>query len=61
MPVERAHLLAAGAVIVQRVLSKYGFQEAHVKANGIRGGMVVSYARNGDNWRQGLSLPPASQ
>ncbi len=61
MPVERAHLLAAGAVIVQRVLSKYGFQEAHVKANGIRGGLVVSYARNGDNWRQGLSLPPASQ
>lgn len=61
MPDERARLLAAGAVIVQRVLSKYGIQEAHVKANGIRGGLVVSYARNGENWRQGLPLPPASQ
>jgi exopolyphosphatase / guanosine-5'-triphosphate,3'-diphosphate pyrophosphatase len=58
---ERARLLPAGAVILMNVLSRYGFEEAHVKANGIRGGLVVSYARNGDNWRQGLPLPPASQ
>jgi len=42
------------------VLSRYGIDEAYVKANGIRGGLVVSYARNGDNWRQGKTLPPAS-
>lgn len=57
---ERARLLAAGAVILMQVLSRYGMDKAHVKANGIRGGLVVSYALNGDNWRQGLPLPPAS-
>ena len=51
---ERARLLPAGAAILMNVLSRYGINEAHVKANGIRGGLVVSYARNGDNWRQGL-------
>jgi exopolyphosphatase/guanosine-5'-triphosphate,3'-diphosphate pyrophosphatase len=54
---ERAHLLAAGAVILLQVLSHYGFDEAIVKANGIRGGLVVSYARHQDGWRQALPLP----
>lgn len=57
-PVERARLLAAGAVILLQVLSRYGMEQAHVKANGIRGGLVVTYARHGDNWRQALPLPP---
>lgn len=57
---ERAHLLAAGAVVLGLVLAHYGLDEALVKPNGIRGGLVVSYARNGDNWRQHLPLPPAS-
>jgi exopolyphosphatase/guanosine-5'-triphosphate,3'-diphosphate pyrophosphatase len=56
---ERAHLLAAGAVILGLVLAHYGLDEALVKPNGIRGGLVVSYTRNGDNWRQHLLLPPA--
>ncbi len=57
---ERAHLLAAGAVILELVLAHYGLDEALIKPNGIRGGLVVSYARDGDNWRQHLPLPPAS-
>jgi exopolyphosphatase/guanosine-5'-triphosphate,3'-diphosphate pyrophosphatase len=60
LQVERARLLPAGAVILAHVLSRYGLDEAHVKANGIRGGMVVSYARHGENWRQALPLPPAT-
>ena len=56
---ERARLLAAGAVILAQVLSHYGLEEARVKPNGIRGGLVVSYARSGDKWRQALPLPPA--
>lgn len=56
---ERAHLLAAGAVILGLVLAHYGLDDALIKPNGIRGGLVVSYARNGDNWRQHLPLPPA--
>ena len=59
-PVERARLLAAGAVILVQVLSRYNLDEASVKPNGIRGGLVVSYARHQDGWRQALPIPPAA-
>ena len=55
---ERARLLAAGAIILLQVLSHYGLDEASVKPNGIRGGLVVSYARHGDGWRQALPILP---
>jgi exopolyphosphatase/pppGpp-phosphohydrolase len=58
-PVERARLLAAGAVILVQVLARYNLDEASVKPNGIRGGLVVSYARHQDGWRQALPIPPA--
>ena len=57
--VERARLLPAGVMILTHILSRYGLDEAYVKADGIRGGLVVSYARHRDNWRQALPLPPA--
>jgi exopolyphosphatase/guanosine-5'-triphosphate,3'-diphosphate pyrophosphatase len=59
--VERARLLPAGVMILTHMLSRYGLDEAYIKADGIRGGLVVSYARHGDNWRQELPLPPASE
>jgi exopolyphosphatase / guanosine-5'-triphosphate,3'-diphosphate pyrophosphatase len=58
--VERARLLAAGAVIVLQVLTHYGLDEAVVKPNGIRGGLVVSYARYHDGWRQALPILPST-
>ena len=57
---ERARLLAAGAVILLQVLARYGLLEASVKPNGMRGGLVVSYARHGEQWRQALPFPPAA-
>src|SRR5437660_10523859 len=57
---ERARLLTAGAVILLQVLSHYGLDAASVKPNGLRGGLVVSYARHGDGWRQALPTPPAA-
>ncbi len=60
-PEERACLLAAGAVILLQVLSRYGLDEASVKPNGIRGGLVVSYARHGDDWKQALPILPATR
>jgi len=60
MQVERARLLPAGAVILTNALVRYGMDEAHVKPNGIRGGLAVSFARHGDDWRKNLPLPPAS-
>jgi exopolyphosphatase/pppGpp-phosphohydrolase len=59
--VERARLLPAGVMILIHILSRYGLDEAYVKADGIRGGLVVSYARHGDDWRHELPLPPASE
>lgn len=58
-PEERARLLPAGAVILSQVLSHFGLEDAFVKPNGIRGGLVVSYARHGDGWRQALPMPIA--
>ena len=60
MQVERARLLPAGAVILTNVLARYGMDEAHVKPNGIRGGLAVSFTRHGDDWRKNLPLPPSS-
>ena len=58
MPVERARLLPAGAIILTNVLARYSMEQALVKPNGIRGGLVVSFARYEGNWRKNLPLPP---
>ena len=58
MEVERARLLPAGAIILTNVLVRYGMEQALVKPNGIRGGLAVSFARHGDDWRSNLPLPP---
>ena len=60
MPVERARLLPAGAIILTSVLARYGMDRALVKPNGIRGGLAVSFARHGDDWRKNLPLPPVA-
>lgn len=59
MQPERARLLPAGAIILTNVLARYGMDQAYVKPNGIRGGLAVSFARHGDDWRKNLPLPPA--
>jgi exopolyphosphatase/guanosine-5'-triphosphate,3'-diphosphate pyrophosphatase len=54
LPVERVRLLAAGATILAQVLDHYGIEAARVRPEGIRGGLVVCYARGGDRWRETL-------
>ena len=46
-------------MILLQFLTRYGLDEASVKPNGIRGGLVVSYAHHQDAWRQALPIPPA--
>jgi len=58
MQVERARLLPAGAIILTNVLARFGMDQALVKPNGIRGGLAVSFARHGGDWRKNLPLPP---
>lgn len=59
MQVERARLLPAGAIILTNVLARYAMDQAYIKPNGIRGGLAVSFARHGNDWRKNLPLPPA--
>jgi len=42
-----------------RSLPHGGLDEATVKPNAIRGGLVVSYTRRQGGWRQALPTPPA--
>ncbi len=53
---KRGRLVAAGAVILRQVLGHYRVDAAQVKADGIRGGLIVRYARHGDAWRADLGL-----
>lgn len=55
MPVERVRLLPAGASILSATLAHYRCDEAQIKPNGIRGGFVVSYTRDGARWRKRLT------
>ena len=59
LPAQRGRLLAAGAIILGQVLAHYNLDAAQVKADGIRGGLIVRYARHGDAWRAGLALQGA--
>lgn len=58
MEAERARLLPAGNVILTNILVRYGMDQAFVRPNGIRGGLAVSFARYGNDWRKNLPLPP---
>ncbi|HEV2461245.1 MAG TPA: hypothetical protein VGS80_23080 [Ktedonobacterales bacterium] len=63
LPAQRGRLVAAGAIILGQVLAHYHLDTAQVKTDGIRGGLIVRYARHGDAWRPGLALhsPPDDQ
>jgi exopolyphosphatase/pppGpp-phosphohydrolase len=56
IPVQRARILPAGAVILRRLLSAYRLEDARVKRNNIRAGLIVRYARDGVQWRARLPL-----
>ena len=57
LPAKRGRLVAAGAVILSQVLGHYGVGAAQVKADGIRGGLIVRCVRHGGAWRADLQLP----
>jgi exopolyphosphatase/guanosine-5'-triphosphate,3'-diphosphate pyrophosphatase len=56
LPAKRGRLVAAGAAILRQVLGHYGVEAAQVKADGIRGGLIVRCARHGNAWRADLGL-----
>ena len=50
----RARILAAGAAIVQAIMSRFGVSEVRVADGGIREGTVLAVAHAGASWRDDL-------
>src|SRR5258707_2644238 len=49
-PLERARVLPAGALIIQKVMTRLRLEEIQVSEHGIREGVLLAYARYGDRW-----------
>ena len=47
---ERARILAAGALIIQVAMEYMHINEIHVSSQGVREGALLAYARYGDGW-----------
>ncbi len=49
-PLDRARVLPAGALIIQKVMARLRLEEIQVSEHGIREGVLLAYARYGDRW-----------
>jgi exopolyphosphatase/pppGpp-phosphohydrolase len=47
---ERARILAAGALIIQAVMQYVHLSEVRVSSHGVREGVLLAYTRYGDHW-----------
>ncbi|HEY6541911.1 MAG TPA: CHAD domain-containing protein, partial [Ktedonobacteraceae bacterium] len=65
---ERARILAAGALIMQVAMEYLHINEIHVSSQGVREGALLAYTRYGDGWLEEVNriaskrqAPPAEQ
>jgi exopolyphosphatase/pppGpp-phosphohydrolase len=49
-PLERARILMAGALIIDEVMGRFGLNEITISQHGIREGVLIAYARYGEEW-----------
>jgi exopolyphosphatase/pppGpp-phosphohydrolase len=49
-PLERARILLAGALVIEEVMGRFGLNEITVSEHGIREGVLIAYARYGEEW-----------
>jgi exopolyphosphatase/pppGpp-phosphohydrolase len=47
---ERARILAAGALIIQAVMQYVHLSEVRVSSHGVRESVLLAYTRYGDHW-----------
>ena len=47
---ERARILAAGALIIQVVMQDLHLNEIHISSHGVREGVLLAYTRYGEHW-----------
>lgn len=52
---ERARVLAAGALIIQTVMQYTHLDEIQITSYGVREGALLAYARYGDNWLEEIN------
>ncbi len=53
----RAVTLPAGAIISQSILVRFNLQELRISPQGIRSGLILTYAQYGDEWNKHLVSP----
>ncbi|GAC1429502.1 MAG: hypothetical protein NVS4B1_21190 [Ktedonobacteraceae bacterium] len=59
-PVGRARILSAGALIIRAMMARLQLHEIFVSPHGIREGVLLAYARYGEQWLQRVDTPTAS-
>ena len=59
-PVGRARILSAGALIIRAMMARFHLNEIFVSPHGIREGVLLAYARYGEQWLQQVDTPTAS-
>jgi exopolyphosphatase / guanosine-5'-triphosphate,3'-diphosphate pyrophosphatase len=57
MDLARAATLAAGIVIAQTVLCRFNLKELRISPQGVRSGLILTYAQYGDEWNKHLVSP----
>ncbi len=59
-PLARARILPAGALIIRAMMERLQLNEIFVSPHGIREGVLLAYARYGEQWLQRVDTPNAS-
>jgi exopolyphosphatase / guanosine-5'-triphosphate,3'-diphosphate pyrophosphatase len=57
MDLARAATLAAGIVIAQSILYRFNLRQLRVSPQGVRSGLILTYAQYGDDWNKHLVSP----
>ncbi len=60
-PVGRARILAAGALIIRAMMERLHLNEISVSSHGIREGVLLAYARYGEQWLQRVDMPTSER
>ncbi len=54
---ERAQVLAAAIAIAQSIMNRFKLHDLRISPQGLRSGLVLTYAQYGDDWAQHLISP----
>ncbi len=58
--VKRARILSAGALIIRALVERFQLDKLDISAHGIREGLILAYARFGEDWQHYVQLSARS-